>query len=348
MRRFRQRQRSDTPSVGITRSTGIDLNLSRIGSIHQVPRHYRQTKGKSPVPAILHFLLAAAITSAASGASAGVNATPVAIPFEQDKDHRIYVRGSVNRSEPLRFLVDTGADGLAISRAIVPKASVVIDDRTENTGSDGVTTMDYSTRNDVDIGGLHTRMGAVVVDYRNRPFDAVLGWKFFEGKVVEIDYDRQQLLVHRSLPDVSGYTRANVRWIDNTPAIEVTLGNGDAIFKPWLALDTGSNGTIVLSYAYSSRHGLMEVFTQKVGTSRSTGSAGNVIRAVDVRVPSASVQGLPIVNSSASFPIDDDASTGDGTIGAGVLRQFNMLLDMKTGEVYLRRNQYVGVEPGRK
>ncbi|MGG6341971.1 aspartyl protease family protein [Stenotrophomonas indicatrix] len=140
------------------------------------------------------------------------------------------------------FRVDTGADGLAISRSIVPKASVVIDDRTENTGSDGVTTLDYSTRNDVEIGGLDTRTGPVVVDYRNRPFDAVLGWKFFEGKVVEIDYDRQQLVVHRNLPDVSGYTRANVRWIDNTPAIEVTLGNGDAIFKPWLALPVRCRG----------------------------------------------------------------------------------------------------------
>lgn len=297
------------------------------------------------MPGTPHVLLAAVIACATSGLSCSANATPVEIPFEQDKDHRIYVRGSVNRSEPLRFLVDTGADGLAISRAIGPKASVVIDDRTENTGSDGVTTMDYSTRNDVEIGGLHTRMGAVVVDYRNRPFDAVLGWKFFEGKVVEIDFDRRQLVVHRSLPDVAGYTRANIRWIDNTPAIEVTLGNGDTVFKPWLALDTGSNGSIDLSHAYSSRHGLVKAFTQKVGTSRFTGSAGNVIRAVDVRVPSASIQGLVIGNAAASFPIDDDASTGDGTIGAGILRQFNMLLDMKTGEVYLRRNQYIGVEP---
>lgn len=297
------------------------------------------------MPGTPHVLLAAVIACATSGLSCSANATPVEIPFEQDKDHRIYVRGSVNRSEPLRFLVDTGADGLALSRAIVPRASVVIDDRTENTGSDGVTTMDYSTRNDVEIGGLHTRMGAVVVDYRNRPFDAVLGWKFFEGKVVEINYDRQQLAVHRSLPDVAGYTRANIRWIDNTPAIEVTLGNGDTVFKPWLALDTGSNGSIDLSHAYSLRHGLVKAFTQKVGTSRFTGSAGNVIRAVDVRVPSASIQGLVIGNAAASFPIDDDASTGDGTIGAGILRQFNMLLDMKTGEVYLRRNQYIGVEP---
>ncbi|QKW56760.1 aspartyl protease family protein [Stenotrophomonas sp. NA06056] len=300
------------------------------------------------MPANPHVLLAVAIACATSGLCYSANAAPVEIPFEQDKDHRIFVHGSINRSEPLRFLVDTGADALAISRAIVPKASVFIDDRTENTGSDGVTTLDYSTRNDVEISGLHARMGAVVVDYRNRPFDAVLGWKFFEGKVVEIDYDRQQLAVHRNLPDMSRYTRVNVRWIDNTPAIEVTIGNGNAVFKPWLALDTGSNGTIDLSYAYSSRQGLLQVFNQKIGTSRFTGSAGNVIRAMDVRVPSASIQGLVIDSAAASFSIDDDASTGDGTIGAGVLRQFNLLLDMKTGNVYLRRNQSAGEEPARK
>ncbi len=60
-------------------------------------------------------------------------------------------------------------------------------------------------------------MGAVVVDYQGRPFDAVLGWTFFQGKVLEIDYDRSLLRVHDALPDLTGYAQAHVRWIDNTP-----------------------------------------------------------------------------------------------------------------------------------
>ena len=309
-------------------------------------------KGKSPVPGILHFLLAAAITPAASGASAGANATPGGYPLRAGQgppDLRPRQRQQA-MSEPLRFLVDTGADGLAISRAIVPKASVVIDDRTENTGSDGVTTIGLQhAQQRREIGGLHTRMGAVVVDYRNRPFDAVLGWKFFEGKVVEIDYDRQQLLVHRSLPDVTGYTRANVRWIDNTPAIEVTLGNGDAVVQPWLALDTGSNGSVDLSYAYSSPPWADGGIHPEGGGPPDPRAA----RAMSFAQWMCACHRQASRGWSSSIPQRPFQSTMTpplATVRSArvVLRQFNMLLDMKTGEVYLRRNQDVGVEPGRK
>ncbi len=153
------------------------------------------------------------------------------IPFEQGKDHRIYVEGTINGSRPLRFLVDTGASAVAVARRIQQDAKLIIDDRSENTGSDGVTFLDYSTHNVVQVGPVRKPMGAVVVDYQGRPFDAVLGWTFFQGKVLEIDYDRSLLRVHDALPDLTGYTQAHVRWIDNTPAVQVTLGNGSDVLR---------------------------------------------------------------------------------------------------------------------
>lgn len=158
------------------------------------------------------------------------------VPFELGKDHRIYVEGTINGSRPLRFLVDTGASAMAVARHIEQDAKLVIDDQSENTGSDGVTFLDYSTHNSVQIGGVQRPMGAVVIDYTGRPFDAVLGWTFFQDKVLEIDYDRSLLRVHDDVPDLAGYARANVRWIDNIPAIQVTLGNGSSTFAPWLTL----------------------------------------------------------------------------------------------------------------
>jgi len=156
------------------------------------------------------------------------------IPFELGKDHRIYVEGAINGSRPLRFLVDTGASALAVARHVQQDAKLVIDDQSENTGSDGVTFLDYSTHNSVQIGAMRRPMGAVVIDYQGRPFDAVLGWTFFLGRVLEIDYHRSVLRVHDDLPELVGYVRANVRWIDNTPAIQVALSNGSRTFMPCL------------------------------------------------------------------------------------------------------------------
>ncbi|VTQ75164.1 PDZ/DHR/GLGF domain-containing protein [Stenotrophomonas maltophilia] len=261
------------------------------------------------------------------------------VPFELGKDHRIYVEGTINGSRPLRFLVDTGASAMAVARHIQQDAKLVIDDQSENTGSDGVTLLDYSTHNAVQIGGVQRPMGAVVIDYTGRPFDAVLGWTFFQGKVLEIDYDRSLLRVHDDVPDLAGYVRANVRWIDNIPAIQVTLGNGSSTFAPWLTLDTGSNGNIDLSYAFGSAHRLHEAFPERLGTSQFSGSSGRKIRAVDVRVPVASISTLQLKGPKASITVDDDGSTDDGTLGSEVLQQFNILLDARSGSIYLRPNR---------
>ncbi|HDS1301045.1 aspartyl protease family protein [Stenotrophomonas maltophilia] len=285
--------------------------------------------------------IAILVVTALTGAPA-VSAETIAIPFELGKDQRIYAEGTINQSRPLRFLVDTGADGMAVSLATRDLAGMKIDDQSENTGADGTTLVDYSTKNRVALGGASRTLGAAVIDYQNRPFDAVLGWKFFEGRVVEIDYDKMTLFVHGSLPSVVGYTRMKTRWIDNTPAIEVTLQTEGSRLQAWLSLDTGNNGTIDLSYAYSSRHNLKDVLTQKVGTSQFSGSAGKKIRSVDVRAPAVELQSLRLDQPKVSFTIDEDGSSGDGTIGSEVLRNFNILLDTNTGDVYLRPNGHLG------
>lgn len=279
-------------------------------------------------------LVAGLLVLPQSRAAAGT----ITLPFEQDKDHRIYVEGRINQSGPLRFLVDTGADGLAVTVATRKAASMQVDDRSENTGSDGVSFVDYSTHNTVVVGDMRRTMGAAVIDYGKRPFDAVLGWTFFAGRIIEIDYDRKLLHVHDRLPDLHGYTRANVRWIDNTPAIEVLLREGGSTLAAWLFVDTGSNGAIDLGHAYSSRHRLQEVFTRTIGTSQFSGSAGRKIRAVDARIASADVGGLRLEQPKVSFTIDEDGSNADGTLGSEALRNFNILLDTGTGQLHLRPN----------
>lgn len=50
-----------------------------------------------------------------------------------------------------------------------------------------------------------------------------------------IGYARRLLIVHERLPGISGYTRANTRGIDNTPAAEVTLQEDDERFAAFTA-----------------------------------------------------------------------------------------------------------------
>nr|WP_295379148.1 pepsin/retropepsin-like aspartic protease family protein [Pseudoxanthomonas sp.] len=268
-------------------------------------------------------------------------AKPVEIPFEEGKDHRIFVQGTINDSRPLRLLFDTGANEMAVNRALKDEASLVIDDTAENTGSDGVSALDYSSGNLVRAGGMEARMGAVLVEYRNRPFDAVLGHRFFQDRIVEINYDRSRLVVHERMPDLAGYAKAKVKMVDDTPVVRLSLVDGTSTVRPWLFFDTGSNGSIDLSYAFASRHKLKEKFTQVVGTSQYSGSAGKKIRAVDVRIQSAGVAGVDLKQPKISLTIDEDASQGDGIVGSDFIHHFNVIMDLKGGYLYLKPNQRV-------
>lgn len=289
---------------------------------------------RSPFEIVSALLFALAVQFPSPSATA----KPIEIPFEEDKDHRIFVQGTINDSRPLRLLFDTGANEMAVNRALKEDASLVIDEVAENTGSDGVSTLDYSSNNRVRVGGMEARMGAVLVEYRNRPFDAVLGHRFFRDRIVEIDYDRSQLVVHERLPDLAGYVKTKVKMIDDTPVIRLSLTDGKSTVRPWLFFDTGSNGSIDLSYDFSSRHKLKDKFTQVVGTSQYTGSAGNKIRAVDVRIQSAGVAGIDLKQPKISMTIDEDASNGDGIVGSDFIHHFNAIIDLKTGYIYLKPN----------
>lgn len=276
---------------------------------------------------------------AAQFASPSAIGKPVEIPFEEGKDHRIFVQGTINDSRPLRLLFDTGANEMAVNRALKDEASLVVDQTAENTGSDGVSTLDYSANNRVRVGDREARMGAVLVEYRNRPFDAVLGHRFFKDRIVEIDYDRSRLIVHERLPDLAGYAKAKVRMVDDTPVIQLSLTDGKSTVRPWLFFDTGSNGFVDLSYDFTARHKLKDKYTQVVGTSQFSGSAGKKIRAVDVRIQSAGVAGVVLKDPKISMTIDEDASNGDGIVGSDFIQHFDVIIDLKGGYIYLKPNQ---------
>lgn len=59
----------------------------------------------------------------------------------------------------------------------------------------------------------------------------------------------------------------------------------------------------------------------------------------------ASISTLQLKGPKASITLDDDSSTDDGTLGSEVLQQFNILLDARSGSIYLRPNRRFVANP---
>jgi hypothetical protein len=278
------------------------------------------------------------------------------LPFELVDDHLI-LAVSIDGSEPLNFVLDSGA-----------AATVILESRLTNkldlemggelpvsgvgTGPDPVAYI--VSVNDLELGEIHIEgLSLVYLPLESVPFfedldevyfDGVIGAQFFDRFVVEIDYDQQ--LISFSEPDSA---RAQIaqeagKWQElpleiagGVPYLttSVITPAGETISVK-LLVDTGYRGPLSLTpethmqidapddYYSALAQGLSGDVETKVGITESL-SVGDV-RLVD----------LPVSYSLAGGESDNGSN---GLLGNEVLRRFNQIFDYPNERLFVSPNQ---------
>lgn len=268
------------------------------------------------------------------------------IPFRVGKDHRIHLTGKVNNSENLDFLFDTGANAIVITSSLIgEKVNIEIDGTSENTGSDGISTIPTSSRNKMEVG--HTvwnNIFIVVIDYQKPSFDGVIGWNAFKNDIVEIDYNNKNFIVHPSLPDISSeYSKLEMRIMHGVPFIKTSIiANGEEI-ENWFEFDTGSNWTLALSQEISKKYNSINNL-EFIRNMYSVGSTGvkyksKVVQLQKIKLGKFEVNEIPI-------SVNEQASKGvkfDGILGNLLLKRFNVIIDFQNDFIYLNPNHLINL-----
>jgi hypothetical protein len=103
-----------------------------------------------------------------------------------------------------------------------------------------------SSRNTIEIAGLRwDDVPVAVADNMTRREDVIVGNTLFQDRVLEIDYDRMVLVIHGTLPDPSGWQRADMCLDGVVPFIRGTLEAEGLTQSGWFLLDTGAYTSIV-------------------------------------------------------------------------------------------------------
>jgi Aspartyl protease/PDZ domain len=181
------------------------------------------------------------------------------VPFEVYGGH-LFIQGKLNGVTPGRFLLDNGAADVFISEAkarslrLTAQSSVTIPG-----GNKGIATV-YVPDVTVKVGALtlkdHQSVVIPVADikglsqYFGRTLDGIIGYEFFQQLVVEVDYAKQVLRLHR--PKNYKYQGIGQRLplqIENRrPYVEATVQPyGYGVSAASLMVDLGSNGALSLT-----------------------------------------------------------------------------------------------------
>ncbi|NBB30073.1 retropepsin-like aspartic protease [Cellulophaga sp. BC115SP] len=266
------------------------------------------------------------------------------IPFIIGEDSRIYLKGSINHSDTLSFLFDTGASGVVLSSPLInKKVKVKIDGSVLNVGTDGTERVPTSSKNTLHINGLTwENVPLLSIDFGESPIDAVLGWVAFQNKVLKINYESKKMIVYDSLPPISeDYRKVDFRLIDGIPYIKCKMIVNGTEYEEWFDFDSGSDGTLSISKEYFTTNNLSGRL-KKLGESGSIGTTGiNIVTDV-LLLRRLKIADFELYNIQLSVP-QKDPETPDrlGNIGNLILKRFTTIIDFRNNCMYLNPNNLI-------
>ena len=260
------------------------------------------------------------------------------------------VEGRINGSEPLSFIVDTGASASVMHRARAEQLRLPLRGKEEATTGGGTVEAVQIQGASLSIGeAMLPNLPLVAIDLTalqaglGAPIDGIVGFDLFEHFVVDMDYKARRLRLHdpqRWVGSVGDVLPIELE--EQIPFVRVGLtSQKGAPADARLELDTGQTGSLTLTQPFVDVNRLLGVDQPTLTISTGAILAGQVparlARLGSVRLGSTTIAS-PIANIT---PDATGAATATGILGGEVLRRFHVVIDYPRKRIVLTPNDDV-------
>jgi hypothetical protein len=264
---------------------------------------------------------------------------PVKTPFEISEGGHIFLRVSVNGSEPLWFGLDSGMEQTTIGQQLAATLKLKLRGGMQATGG-GEGTVDFALARNIsfNLPGIKfvlREVGVIPLEFPSpisgQSIAGFLGYDFISRYVVEIDYAARTLNLYspRSYRYRGRGEIIPVRMMDNNPNIPVKVVlPGLAPLVGMFVIDSGADTDLVFYSPFVNKHKLLNS-TQETNEATASGIGGTskirIGHASHVQIGRAIIRN-PVVHFSQAENGDDASTLGAGVIGGKLLRQFKTVI----------------------
>lgn len=242
-----------------------------------------------------------------------------------------------NGRKPLRFIVDTGAGRSVVDAKAAERLKLTVGGTIDAQGSGGSAQARTFTNFEVWIGGERAPLPAIGLDLSpiasmiGSPFEGILGYEFFKGRIVEIDYASKRLRVsgRQGFAAPDGYAQLPLTLDGGRPFVKASIGlPGGRVVEGVFMFDTGANQAASLSDQFAKTHQLetRESSTRLAGV-------GGARAALQAQLAYVEAGGLRFAVNSAM--VSDGAGRRDGLLGSGLLQGRRLVVDYDGGRLYI-------------
>ena len=262
------------------------------------------------------------------------------IPFELFRGNRIFVPIVIN-GHKVNAMLDTGASVTVLDEEFARSIGLKATSSIAGHGTGGIVKSGLASGVSLDVGGLQLReMTVAMLDLKpvargiGHPIDVILGQEFFNSAVVSIDWaaNTLQIKAPNAFRAPDGATEVKLGRLGRFNTIPVTIGESDSVTA---LLDVGNGANLSLPRSFwSAKPSLSELrYAQGVA-----GGVGGLHDIRQVTLPAATLAGQRFSNIPTSFGTSEDSSdpTRMANVGIGLLRNFQIDLDLGHDRVYFR------------
>jgi hypothetical protein len=169
--------------------------------------------------------------------------------------------------------------------------------------------------------------------------DGRFGWDLFEGRTVEINYDKNLLIIRPDLPRLKGYRRLKISFIRSLICVKGGFDiagqqqTGDFMF------DTGSDQAVIVDSVWAKEHGFgvgLAVIKTKILRDANGGKyETRTVMGPAFQLGDERLADIPTMILGSKNPVGFELNF----VGNDLLKRFNMVLDFRKDAVYIRPNQ---------
>jgi len=254
------------------------------------------------------------------------------IPFHVNKFNTNLVDVVLNNTDTLTMNFDTGATefsllGTVLEKKVKSKPKL------------------YNTLNDIKLG--QRSYFSKIYDTQNvgDEADGLMGWDLFDGYIVELNYDRNLMIVHSKLPTSvihnRGFSKFKINYINDKPFIESKIVQNGVVNKNWFLFDLGYQRTVMLDRDLLKKNDFPVDKMEVIKKVMLHGTQNNEVPVVTANLEKLQIGPFSLPNVPAQLLGENKPMRGINIhiLGNEILKRFNTFLDFQNDVVYLMPNQ---------
>jgi predicted aspartyl protease len=266
------------------------------------------------------------------------------IPFTLTSYNNISIQTIVNQADTLNLMFHSGVNSVYITKEGLAKTTRLKVDKSGQVQSwGGSANAAFSTTNTLQVGKFKRENVEITIDERSgQGTDGKFGFSFFDNTILEVNYDKMQLIIHNKLPkSVKKYAKLPLSFSGSSFFLDTKLKLKGQAYQDKFMFHTGYSGSLILGTQFMDKYNLRGTL-DTLGVEELRDSYSNVLKNITTNIALLQLGDTHFSNVKGGV-MDKKVKFPTNILGNDILKRFNVFVDFQHDMIYLKPNSLMNL-----